>query len=269
MNRLESESRFENRFWLQILGDHIRFILTTLAPLEVEPIQQATYLKNSCDEMGTVARRDLSGAESTGFNRQALELAQNIRLFKLGLLSRSLSGGIQINLPPTFLNHMVNECEEYIRLLTILCSGKLPPPLNPVHYHLLWLKDAQGHAASLAADLDETEHKLFEECRTFMSHFQHAYDKTVELYGYQRTGLPDFPALARFNREAEAEMRFFKDFLIKLRNLRLSREVLARFAPLVPDHMDREECYYLIKLSQVANTIKPDCDPARPRVEGE
>ena len=269
MQRLDSESRYENRFWLQILGDHARFIAAALAPPEVELIQQAVYFKTAYDEMATLARRDQAGSELTGFNRQALELAQNFRLFKLSLLSRSLTGNLQIGLPPTFLNHMVNEIEEYIRLLTLITAGKLPPPLNPVHYHLLWLKDAQGHAASLAADLDETEQKLIEECRVFMIRFQSASQKATEFYGYLRTGLPDFPALTRFNRDAETEMRLFKDFLLKLRNLKLAHEVLARFAPLVPDHMDREECYYLTKLALVANTIKPDCDPARPRVEGD
>jgi len=36
---------------------------------------------------------------------------------------------------------------------------------------------------------------------------------------------------------------------------------------IVPDHMYKEECYYLTKLDMVAGTKEPGCDPGKPRVE--
>ena len=39
---LEKKARFEHRFWLQILGDHSRFIYDTLAPVEKENIKIAS-----------------------------------------------------------------------------------------------------------------------------------------------------------------------------------------------------------------------------------
>ena len=44
-------------------------------------------------------------------------------------------------------------------------------------------------------------------------------------------------------------------------------KVLSTLTPLMPDHMLREECYYLIKLAQSSEVRMPDCDPTRPRVE--
>ncbi|WP_144553714.1 DUF2935 domain-containing protein [Peribacillus simplex] len=37
----EKAARFEHRFWLQILGDHSRFIHESLAPIELENIEIA------------------------------------------------------------------------------------------------------------------------------------------------------------------------------------------------------------------------------------
>ena len=55
-------------------------------------------------------------------------------------------------------------------------------------------------------------------------------------------------------------------FLKELEELELSDELLSRIDPLMPDHMLREECYYLLKLSQSGSVPQPDCDPAKPRI---
>jgi hypothetical protein len=38
----EKAARFEHRFWLQILGDHSKFIHEALAPVQKEEIEMAT-----------------------------------------------------------------------------------------------------------------------------------------------------------------------------------------------------------------------------------
>ena len=55
---------------------------------------------------------------------------------------------------------MVNELEEYLRILQALQEGKGVPLFHPLHYDMVWLQDAFGHAASLAADLDFAEKPL-------------------------------------------------------------------------------------------------------------
>jgi len=52
---------------------------------------------------------------------------------------------------------------------------------------------------------------------------------------------------------------------LKFNNIE-EKKVLGIISPLVLDHMFREECYYLTKLSMVSDTKEPDCDPGKPRV---
>lgn len=267
MNSFETTTLFENRFWLQILGDHSRFIFDALAPSEKDAIQHAAYFIGAFDQLLEKSRSQPNDAELIALNQQASGQAKNQRAFKLDLLKKSLIGQLKIGLPPTFINHMVNEIDEYITILNFLAAGQIPPPVNPLHYHLIWLRDAVGHAASLASDLDEVEQELIRQSQAYMALFNNLYSKAVEFSGYLRTCLNEFPALSRFNQDVEGDMLSFKELLIALRNLRMAKEVLGRFSPLVPDHMDREECYYLIKLAQVSTIKMPDCDPGRPRVE--
>lgn len=268
MNEAIRESvLFENRFWLQILGDHSRFIFQSLAPNEQSEIERAHYFIQSFDNLLEFARSNLSDEEIMTLNQQASIQTQSLRDFKLYLLERQLIGKISLSLSPTFINHMVNELEEYERILNAYLSGTLPPASNPVDIHLLWLSDAAGHAATITSLLDMVEFDTQEKSKRFTNQFEHFYLKAVELAGYLRTNLQNFPALNRFNHQAEMEIKLFQVFLHELEEMRMNDELLGVLTPLMADHMSREECYYLMKLSEVSDVKAPDCYPTKPRNE--
>jgi hypothetical protein len=162
---------------------------------------------------------------------------------------------------------MVNELEEYQRILDAYLAGNQPEANTPVDLHLLWLSDAVGHAASITSLLDMVEHDSKQKSETFTKQFANYYQKAIELAGYLRTNLQNFPALKRFNHQAEMEMKLFQIFLHELEEMRMNNELLGVLTPLMADHMSREECYYLMKLSAVSAVKAPDCFPTKPRVE--
>ena len=51
------------------------------------------------------------------FSKEAEQAAKEIRMFKLNIIQKQLEGKITIHFTPTFINHMVNEVEEYITVL--------------------------------------------------------------------------------------------------------------------------------------------------------
>lgn len=261
---MEEQAWFEHRFWLQIAGDHSRFIRSAFAPKEQQDIRLADQFVSVFDELLQVARdRSLPLSSVTA---KAYEAAMQLRAFKLNLLDRRLTGNVAIGFTPTFLNHMVNELEEYIRILTSLLEGKGVPAYPSLHHDLLWLSDASGHAASIAMDLDVVEKRLIRQSQAFEKHFNEFYLKAIELTGYFRTLKEHYPVLSKFHADVNMEMSVFMSFLKELEELELSEELLSRIDPLIPDHMFREECYYLLKLSQSGSVPQPDCDPAKPRL---
>lgn len=265
--RLRREILFEHRFWLQILGDHSRFILNALSPLEKDSIQEAEHFINIFDQLLDISGNEkLSDSEVHDLTLKAYRYAQEIREFKLHLLKRHLAQKIMIQLPPTFINHMLNELEEYLCILNFIMTKSIPKA-NPVHHHLLWLLDGAGHAAAIDSSLDDVEKILKEKSRNYASRFEALYQKAVEMAGYLRTKQNNFPALNRFNREAQGEILSFVSFLENIEELQLEKELLGRLDPLIPDHMLREECYYLTKLSEVSEIERPDCNPGKPRIE--
>ncbi|MDN3019344.1 DUF2935 domain-containing protein [Paenibacillus sp. BSR1-1] len=259
----EKTARFEHRFWLQILGDHSRFILEALAPVEKEEIEKAEAFIQTFDMLLGQAKT----AEVVQLTANAETEVLKLREFKFSLIKRHLIGRIKIHLSPTFLNHMVNELEEYLRILSHLKTGKLPPVYHELHHHLVWLLDAAGHAGAISSNLDGVEKRLKDKSNLYTKHFEDFYLKAVELAGYLRTNITTFPALDKMNSDAVLEIKLFQNFLHEIEELELSAQALGTFSPLMADHMSREECYYLMKLAESTNTEMPNCDPAKPRLK--
>ncbi|MGV3464156.1 MAG: DUF2935 domain-containing protein [Heyndrickxia sp.] len=268
MKTFIKSAKFEHEFWLQILGDHSRFILDSLSVSEDDLIKEAKYFKNSFDSLLETAHAVNDEASLINLAINADSEVKNLKRFKLHLLERHLVSKVKIQLSPTFLSHMVNELEEYERLLVYLMRGEQPPVLHELHHHLLWLQDAFGHAGAIQSEMDATEHKIKKASKEFVQQFQQFYLKAVEFTGYLRTNLDTFPALKKMNAEVKLEMEMFQVFLNEIFELEISNEVLGTFPVLMADHMFREECYYLVKLAESANTDIPNCNPAKPRNEG-
>lgn len=265
----EAAALYEQRFWLQVMGDHARFIKGALAADEREEIQRAECFVIAFDQLLEQARRSLNSQDLLGLSQTAYQKGLEIRAFKLHLLERLLQHNIKFKLPTTFINHMVNEVEEFLRISIPLMAGECLPVYDAVHLHLMWLQDAIGHAFGVGSNLDLVENKLLMKSVKFIEQFKDFYLKAVEMAGYLRTNLAQFPALSRFNKEVEWEMLLFLDFLRELEELGLKNELLGTLMPLMADHMAREECYYLTKLAQVSEVKQPNCDPTKPRTEKE
>lgn len=266
-SQIEEMLLFEHRFWLQIMGDHSRFIFFSLAPNEVEYLQRAQDFIIGFDQLLEQSRRTVTTSELETLNKQAYQLTYQLREFKVLLLALTLSSELKIHLPSTFFNDMLNELEEYMFIMTSLMNEETIL-LHPIHYHLLWLTDAIGHAASIAANLDPVEKDMIDKSTCFEMQFSDLNLKAIMFHGYLRTQLNEFPALDRLNEQAGIAITQFMEFLEYLRDQRIDGKILGTLFPLMADHMAREECYYLWKLSQTAGLMKkPDCDPTRPRVE--
>jgi len=263
----QDEALEELHFWLQILGDHSRFIHDSLAPSEKEYIETANSFKIRFDKLLAKSKQPLDQQSLLLLLQEAQTASEEIRMLKLALIKEHLVGKIKISLPPTFINHMVNEVEEAIRLFSYLAKGQTPPPVHSLHHDLLWLLDAAGHAGSIVSNLDQVEKDLKHKGHHFTKEWEGFYLKAVELAGYLRTNIMEFPALAKFHNDIHLEMTIFKCFLRELEEMGLTKELLGTLSPLMADHMAREECYYLQKLSETTELPEPDCNPAKPRTE--
>lgn len=242
----------EHRFWLKILSDHLVFIHEALAPDETETLTRvrelSDNLKNLWNSLGSDSGTTNHLANSD--HQAALNLAFQIRELKVNLLARHLSEKIKISLPPTFINHMLNEIDEYISLIEhYLETGTVKLP-NSIDLHLLWLPDAEGHAASVKAQLDPVEKNVMKDLKQLKHKFNHLFCKAVEFKGYTRA-LSDFPARRYLDEEVNNEMNIFIRLLNEIRDLRMPPQLLGTIQPLMLDHMIMEEQYYLSKLAMV------------------
>ncbi|WP_026673177.1 DUF2935 domain-containing protein [Alkalihalobacterium bogoriense] len=265
MKSFEETALFEHHFWLQVLGDHSRFIYDTLSPREEEHVATAKHFIEMFDNLLYRSKQPMTREQLLQLSEEAIVYAKEIREFKLDIIKEHLVGDVVIELSPTFLNHMVNEVEEYIRILPYLLNEEIPPACHPLHHHLVWLLDAAGHADGISGSLDMVEKKLLEKSQDFTKTFEQYYIKAVEMAGYLRANIDKFPALDRFNDQVQLEIILFKNFLDELEELEMTNRMLGTLQGLMADHMAREECYYLMKLAESTDLQAPHCDPTSPR----
>ena len=252
MSNYVQHALFEHRFWLEIMKDHGQFIHDSLYPSETEDIKRANSFIQQFSQLLAFLNSLNAPDVAISFSITVDETVEQFKQFKFHILRHQLTGDIGIHLTPTFVNHMVNELEEYQNVLSYLKKGKVPPIFHELHHHLVWLLDASGHAGAINDGLDGVEKRLKQKSNAFTQHFEHFYLKAVELTGYLRSNLQSFPALTRFNKDVEIEMTLFKTFLRELEEMELSAEVLGTFTAPMADHMWREEQYYLSKLAQAS-----------------
>jgi hypothetical protein len=258
---------FEHQFWLQIMGDHSRFIFYSLAPTESIYLQKSQDFIILFDQLLDEAKRVSSDAEITDLGKKAYELTHQLRGFKLELLAATLNSDIKAHLSSTFFNDMLNELEEYLLTIRSLMNNE-NQLYHPIHYHMLWLPDAVGHAASIGAELDLVERDMIDKAKFFEMQFSDLTFKATMMNGYLRTQLGSFPSLDRLNDQANIMITAFMEYLEYIRDQRIDKRILGTLMPLMADHMAREECYYMWKLSQISRSVKrPECLPTRPRVE--
>lgn len=263
----ENNFRFELRFWLQIMGDHARFIKASLMPGDNNLVMITKDFIQLFDKMLAKVRPGSEMAPEGDLVGEITAGVISFREFKRELLSYRLRNLPVTSLTPTFYNHMLNELEQF---LAVLATGPSEGAAkeNILGEHLLWSLDVAGHATALAGGLDKAEYRLRAEAELFLSRFDELYLKVVELAGYYRSNPPTVqPVLEAFNLEMVKAMQDFMGYLEELKEEILKGRVLSGLSPLVPDHMYREECYYLHKVARSQTGIpQPECDPGRPRV---
>ncbi|MCC5468106.1 DUF2935 domain-containing protein [Pelosinus baikalensis] len=88
-------------FWLQILGDHGRFIFSNLSPEEKDEINRAYSFIATFDQLLDQARKIKAPQQIMEITSTAFQCAKELREFKLHLLSRHLMDQIDLHLPPT------------------------------------------------------------------------------------------------------------------------------------------------------------------------
>lgn len=275
----------ESWFWASVLRDHATFIHDGLAPHErkwaeaaalfqrrmATLTEEAQALAHSMGLEGPAGSYAVDGAPreilltrfrgpefqqyrqaAEGLAERVTDSLQSMKGFKEELIQRKLDCAISLQVPPTLLQHMVNEAEEGYRALSgVREAANLPPSLEALHHHLLWLPDAAGHAAFLRSGADGIEKQLIEQTGQFAEIFSGMQLKAMELYAMLRIAPRMVGALRRLNRDSMAEIATFRAFLAELREHLEGCEVLGNLTPLFADHMLREELYYTEKIMAV------------------
>ncbi len=248
--------RKEIEFWSLIMRDHALFQFTSLSPKETETIKTAKYFMNLFENYYREIKTNPIEMNNI-INNNKNSLNQFIQ-FKKMMLTKLMNCEIELAMSPSFLNHMINEALEYYQVLSYADGTvRFNHTLEMLRLHKIWLPDASGHTKFIVSQLDGIELCYIDEALVFMERFDKLFKKAFELFLiFEKTGLEN-GSMLQFNREVEKTLEEFVKFLDMIEKLRKNCVIYATgtFSPLIPNHMLREEKYYLyrIKLLEGSN----------------
>ena len=235
-------------FGVERLLDHNQFILDKLVVdllpgeernLGFEVQQRAIELK---DELITALSKILSNDYDP---KKIINLILDVITLKEELLSfKLIPDKIKLNLPPTFINHMINEAEEFLRT-----AERKPHTIKDMKFHKLWSVDAEGHAEAVHDNLDPIDFRK-KLVKKHIKDLRMLAKKAIELTTYQkRVALPK-DLREKFIEEAVLLINDFAEFL----EVFTDKPPLGTVELALIDHMIREESYYLW---EVGYDVKP------------
>lgn len=239
----------DQSFWLQVMEEHAAFIYDHLSPRETARARQAEGFVEAYGRLRRIAEQAQTGL-SPDFAREALALSSQFHAYKVGIMGERLNNSIVFNLTPAFMNGIIMELEEYMRLLAPLTRGEAPPPENVFHHMFLWLPDQIGHAALLLKDLDLTEREMSRKAELFQTTFTGLYLNTVQAAGYARATPAEVPFLEKLVADTAEQVKAFYAVVQQAAALYEADRLLNRATLTFLTHHFGESEYFLRKLGE-------------------
>lgn len=240
----------DQAFWLKVMEEHAEFIYNHLSPREAGRARQAEGFMEAYSRLHRVAQQQAQAAVSPDFAREALAVSGQFHAYKVEIMRERLDNAIVFNLTPAFMNGILMELEEYMRLLAPVARGEAPPPEGVFHHLFLWLPDQIGHAGLLLKDLDFTEREMSRLAGQYQATFTELYLNAIQVAGYGRATPAEVPALQELVEQTAEQVKAFYAVVQRAVALYQSDRLLSRSTLTFLTHHFGESVYFLRKLAE-------------------
>jgi len=251
------DAQYEHNFWLEVERDHAEFLFLEFPPIEQDWIRKTYAYYQEFDQylkkLPSVAKAGVPAMRT--FTMEVYELVQRFTAFQQSLLDQMLACAVNSSTPPTLLDHMVREGQEYLLVMEMLLRGEqITGAALAIHEASLWLPDASGHAAIVRSRIDPSEQEIFESSHQWKTEFDKLVLQLDETKTKLRTGVRWVPALEKLMEMTTANMIQFRQYLLHLEETLEECRALSTLKPKLMEHMARETTYFLAKLEKSRQT---------------
>lgn len=234
--------RIDLLFWTDILSDHAKFQINALSSKEEKYIAEAKNFKELFKKYNEL----ITSGQNIDMRVLENDTAKFIA-FKKKIIYELLNHNIAINFSPSFVNHMVNEANEFLDMLhSGTCAEKTEePPL----YIKIWLADASGHASTLSSFMDLAEVPLIHQAELFKELFDKLGKKASEIDMIQKN-LGIGVDIRLLTSETVEILQEFIDFSRKIGELLDNKKIMAigTLSSDITSHFIKEHKYFIDKL---------------------
>jgi hypothetical protein len=255
---------YENRFWLQIMGDNALIIRDRLIDAGPEK-QQAKQFFSTFEELLTLARQNQSPEQILQLNRDASKTTQDFRSLLLAILKRQVTQQVTVFLKLDFITIMVSMTNIYLFLLNTFLNNK-QPKFVPINQDIFWLPVLHVESVFITENVGRLEEDLRQKAISYMNTFASFSEFAFTLQQIYQIGTTDFPISNHYRANILETLNSFAVFTVDLIGLARQKKLGGTLTVLDLDHIYRKLCYYTTQLSIIQNVPKPVCDPTSNRL---
>lgn len=256
---------YENRFWLQMIGDYARLLLRAVLPEDTKEIEQIKSFISQFDNLLERARQNLTAEQIVQLNKDAYAATQSVYHYFISILGKQIINAYPLQLKPSSVNNAISFSGEYLYLLRNFMNDQ-QPEFDSAAQDVFWLPVFATIARNISDNLGAYQTDLRRRSDIYASDFQDLSAFATELRGLYRVGSYNFPIAKEHRRKVENELRNFSSFLSESILMNQQSRIPGTLTVLNADLTLRLVCYYLTKLTVLYETQRPACDPLRPRL---
>lgn len=232
-------------FWTDILSDHAMFQINAFSPKEERYIVEAEKFYGQFKRYNKL----ITIGQNVDMRTLESDTARFIS-FKKKIVYELLNHNIAINFSPSFINHMVNEGDEFLNMFH---SRNCPEKIQDLHLYInTWLADASGHASTLASFIDLAEAPSIKKANFFKTMFDDLIKKSSEIHMIQKNLEIDVDTRLLAVETIEMLQEFI-EFSQKIGELLNSKKLMSvgTLSSDITNHFIKEHKYFIEKIEDL------------------
>lgn len=227
----------KHSFWLDNFNDHLKLINNRLTLIGLSYRQMIATLYGMISAIQSLINLNVN----VNVNQQCMLTVDAIYNFYKSILVELLNGQQIVNLQPTFINNMIDQCQEYKYILTYHGEYNTTLGSNILKIHKLWLNNAYLQADFIYINLDIVE-DYREQVKVYRKSFHMLSEKCKALLNYHSNNYIGIP---EYTENCYSQVLIFIEFLKYIQD----RVLLGNIDSSYIQHIHKQCMYYLNKIS--------------------
>lgn len=254
-----------NRFWLRELAECSLITYNSLSPDETELTSRAKAYADRLDALALRADKS-TDADEAALNRDAFQIAQELRKFFIYILSKITSENLHVDVKTTAVSSFASQTEKYMDALHAFMNN-LKPQFDPIEAEVFWLDIFTNMCRYVSDNLGNFQKRYRDKAQELAQTLNESWSFSVELQIIvSQVNERRIPLAQEHHQAVYAVLREMYEFITTIIRLQRETRIPGSLSLVYLSRIQRLLCFFLVNGAKALKDAPPDCSPYAPRI---